>query len=432
MAMADDSFMKSLFGGVVAEGLIIPYPEPPRTESDEVHVVLDGLRKLAQKGFDPAELDRNETMPEELLAAAKECGLFGIGIPKQFGGTGLGMTGYARVMQEVAAFDSSLALTLSAHHSLGVASLLLFGDAELKARLLPKLAKGELVAAFALAEVGAGSDASSIQTRADLDPAGPRGEEFVITGEKAWVTNGGFADVLIVFARTSPADEGAKPRITAFVVEDAKNGGTGITRGANEPKLGVRAASTTSIKLERVRVPRGNVLGEVGRGFKVAMEVLTHARLSLSTSCLGTAKRLLKMSVDRVQERKTYGRLIAEFGLVRDKLALMSADLFALESMAFLTTGLVDQGRSDFTVESAICKVFGSETLWRVANEAQQIAGALGYTRNHPWERLLRDARAPMVYEGTNEILRAFIALSGMQGPGLQIEEVSKAMREPK
>jgi acyl-CoA dehydrogenase family protein 9 len=161
------------------------------------------------------------------------------------------------------------------------------------------------------------------------------------------------------------------------------------------------------------------------------MEVLTHARLSLASSCLGKGKRLLRIAVDRVSERKAFGRNISEFGLVRDKIAQMASELFALESMTYLTTGLVDAGSSDFTIESAICKVYGSEALWRVANEAQQIAGALGYMRSQPWERLLRDARIAMVYEGTNEILRCFIALSGMQGPGRSLEEVSKAMREP-
>ncbi|MBS2018755.1 MAG: acyl-CoA dehydrogenase family protein [Deltaproteobacteria bacterium] len=423
--MADESFMKSLFGGVVAEGLIIPYPEASRAEADEVHAVLDGLRKLAPK-IDSAKIDRDESIPSDVRAGLAELGAFGLVVPKAHGGAGMRATPYTRIVQEVAALDSAVALTLQAHESLGVAALNLFGSDDVKARFLPRLAKGEALAAFALAEVGAGSDAGSIHTRADLD-----GDDYVISGEKAWVTNGGVADILVVFARTSPADDGAKPRLTAFAVDVGPGMQGRLVRGANEPKLGVRGASTTSITFDRVRVPRANVLGEVGRGFKVAMEVLTMARLSLATSCLGSAKRLLKLSVDRIAERKTFGRNIGEFGLVRDKVAQMSSELFALESMAYLTTGLVDSGRCDFTVESAICKVFGSETLWRVANESQQVAAALGYTRALPWERLLRDARMAMVFEGTNEILRCFIALSGMQGPGLQLEEVSKAMREP-
>lgn len=426
--MADESFMKSLFGGVVAEHVIFPYPEPSRGEADELHAILEGFRRFATKNVDSAQLDRDAHLAPELLARLKDLGMFGLLVPKPLGGAGLPMTTYARALQEVATTDAALAMTLSAHQSLGVAAILLFGSDELKTRWLPRLAKGELVAAFALAEVGAGSDAASIQTRADLD-----GDHFVLEGQKAWVTNGGIADLFVVFARTSPADEGAKPKLTAFVVER----GARVTNTPNEDKLGVRGTSTTRVTFDKVRVPVGQVLGDVGRGFKVAMEVLTQARLSLASSCLGQGKRLLRMAVDRVGERKAFGRNISEFGLVRDKIAQMSSELFALESMTYLTTGLVDAGGKaghasrDFTVESAICKVFGSETLWRVANEASQIAGALGYMRAQPWERLLRDARVAMVYEGTNEILRCFIALSGMQGPGRSLEEVSKAMREP-
>ena len=414
--------MKSLFGGVVAESVIFPYPETSRAEVDEVHAILEGFRRFAAKNVDSARLDRDGEIAPEVIAGMKSLGLFGLLVPKELGGAGLRTTAYARAIQEIAGVDAALAMTLSAHASLGVTALMLFGSAEVKKRWLPRLASGELVAAFALAEIGAGSDAASIQTRADLD-----GDAYVLRGEKAWVTNGGIADVFVVFARTSPADEGAKPRLTAFLVER----GRGVTSGPNEDKLGVRGTSTTSVTFDEVRVPKEQVLDDVGRGFKVAMEVFSHARLSLASSCIGKGKRLLRMSVERVNERKAFGRNISEFGLVRDKIAQMASELFALESMTYLTTGLVDAGSSDFTVESAICKVFGSETLWRVANEAQQIAGALGYMRAQPWERLLRDARIAMVYEGTNEILRCFIALSGMQGPGREIEEVAKAMREP-
>jgi acyl-CoA dehydrogenase family protein 9 len=419
--MADESFMKGLFGGVVADAVIFPYPEPSRGEADELHAFLESFRRYAPS-IDPARIDRDEVIPPEVMRGLREIGAFGLTVPKALGGTGMRMSAYARAVQEIASVDATLAMTLSAHGSLGVAAIQLFGGRELAARWLPRLASGERLAGFALAELGAGSDAASIQTRAELD-----GDDFVLTGDKAWVTNGGNADVFVVFARTSPADEGAKPRLTAFVVER----GPGVSSGPNEAKLGVRGASTTSVSFDHVRVPRDQVLGEVGRGFKVAMEVLTHARLSLASSCLGAGKRLLRMSVERVSARKAFGRTISEFGLVRDKIAQMTSELFALESMVYLTTGLVDAGSTDFAVESAICKVFGSETLWRVANEAQQIAGALGYMRTQPWERLLRDARIAMVYQGTNEILRCFIALSGMQGPGRSLSEVSKAMREP-
>lgn len=420
--MPQESFMKSLFGGAVAENIVFPYPEVGRGEADELHAIADGFRRFAAQNVDSARLDLEEAVPDDVVAGLKGLGLYGLAVPKAYGGAGLGMTTYARAIQEIASVDAALAMTLSAHQSLGVRALTLFASDELKTRWLPRLASGEMTAAFALAEIGAGSDAAAIQTRADLD-----GDNFVLVGEKAWVTNGDHADVFVVFARTSPAEDGAKPRLTAFVVER----GPGITSGPNQGTLGVRATSVAPVTFDRVRVPKEQVLGEIGRGFKVAMEVFTHGRLSLASSCVGQSKRLLRMAVSRVNERKAFGRSIAEFGLVRDKVATMTADLFAMESMVYLTTGLVDTGSPDFTVESAVCKVFSSEALWRIANECMQIAGALGYMRSEPWERLLRDARIPMIYEGTNEILRCFIALSGMQGPGLEIEEVSKAVREP-
>ncbi len=236
----------------------------------------------------------------------------------------------------------------------------------------------------------------------------------MLNGSKIWITNGGSADVFTVFARTSALEEGAKPRITAFIVER----GMGVKSGPNERKLGIRGSSTTEIFLEDVKVPVENVLGEVGRGFKVAMEVLNNGRLGLASGCVGLATRLIKLAIERVQERRAFGRNIGEFGLIKDKIATMLAETYALESMTYLTAGIVDGKVADYSLESAICKIMGSETVWRVANEALQIAAGIGYMADYPYERLLRDARINLIFEGTNEILRCFVALSGMQGPG--------------
>ena len=352
----------------------------------------------------------------------KELGLFGMLVPQSHGGAGLTNTGYARVVQEVAGFDASLAVTLGAHQSIGMKGLLLFGSEELKATYLPRLATGEMVAAFALTEPGAGSDAAAIQTRAER-----RDDGYVLSGSKIWITNGGFADLFTVFARTSPADEGLKPKITAFLVERA----WGVKSGPNEHKLGIRGSSTTELSFDGVRVPATHVLGEPGRGFRVAMQVLNSGRLGLASGCVGMCKRLLKLAVERCRERRAFGRSIGEFGLIKDKIASMMSNMWALESMTYLTTGMVDAGVDDFSVESAICKVYGSETCWRVANDALQIAAGIGYMAEYPYERLLRDARINLIFEGTNEILRAFIALSGMQGPGRELVDVSRALREP-
>ena len=418
----DESFAKALYFGEVAESLLFPFPKPDDAESDLVHATIDSVRRFCQKHVDSARIDREEQIPPEVMRGLAELGLMGLLVPKAYGGAGLSQTAYARIVQELAGIDTSLAVTLGAHLSLGTMGLLLFGTEAQKQNYLPRLARGEIVAAFALTEPGAGSDASAITTSAVRD-----GDDYVLDGTKVWTSNGGIADLFTVFARTSPAEYGAKPRITAFLVER----GGGLTTGPNEKKLGIRGSSTTEVVLEGVRVPASAVLGEVGRGFKVAMEVLNRGRLSLASGCVGIAKRLLRLSVERAEERKAFGRPIGQFGLVKDKIARMLAETYALESMTYLTTGLVDAGATDSSVESAVCKVFGSETLQRVANEALQIAAGIGYMQAYPYERIYRDARINLIFEGTNEILRCFVALSGIEGPGRELSDVAKAVREP-
>jgi acyl-CoA dehydrogenase family protein 9 len=422
VAVREQSFMKSLFFGVIDEALIFPWPEPAAEEVDTVRTLIDGVRRYFHLWVDSAAIDREQSIGSEVMRGLKELGLFGMLIPRTHGGAGLSNTAYARVVQELGGLDASVAVTVAAHQSIGYKGLLLFGRPELRDRYLPRLAKGEMIAAFALTEAGAGSDAASIQTRAE-----PTKDGYVLNGSKIWITNGGLADLFTVFARTSPVDESVKPKITAFVVERA----WGVKTGPNEHKLGIRGSSTTEVFFENVHVPADNVLGDPGRGFKVAMQVLNSGRIGLASGALGMCRRLVKLSVDRCNERRAFGRSIGEFGLIKDKIAMMVAETWALECMTYLTTGMVDAGAYDFSIESAICKVYGSETCWRVVNEALQIAAGIGYMAGYPYERLLRDARINLIFEGTNEILRAFIALSGMQGPGRELADVARAMREP-
>jgi acyl-CoA dehydrogenase family protein 9 len=421
--MREQPFMKSLFSGVIDEAAVFPWPEMGTSEADGVHAVLDKVRRFFELRVDSAEIDRQGDLPDEVLQGLKDLGAFGLSVPKSHGGLGLTSTGYTRVLQEITGLDTSIGLTIGAHLSLGAQALLLFGTTEQQTRLLPRLATGELSAAFALTEAGAGSDAGEIQTRAELQAD----QSYRLNGTKIWVTNGGFADVFIVFARTSAAEDGVKPKITAFVVER----GTGVTSGPNAPKLGVRGSSTAEVRFRDVHVPADGILGEPGRGFKVAMQVLDSGRLGLAGGCIGICKRVIRMAVERCLERRAFGRPIGEFGLIKDKLAAMMAETWALESITYMTTGMVDAQATDLSIESAICKVYGSEACLRVVQEALQIAGGRGYMSQYPYERLLRDARVHLVLEGTNEILRAFIALSGMQGPGQELADVARAMREP-
>jgi len=303
-------------------------------------------------------------------------------------------------------------------------ALLLFGTSEQKERYLPRLATGESVAAFALTEPAAGSDAAAIKTRAEPTPDG---SAYVLNGSKIWITNGGFADMFTVFARTSAMEEGSKPKITAFFVERSM----GVKNGPNEHKLGIRGSSTTEIFLEDVRVPKENVIHDVGKGFKVAMEVLNNGRLGLASGCIGVAKNLLRLALERVNERRAFGRNIGEFGLIKDKIARMLAETYALESMTYPTAGIHRFKGAGFPLEKRSFKVKGSEMLWGIVNDTLQIAAGIGYMQEYPYERILRDSRINLIFEGTNEILRCFIALSGMASPGKALAEVARAMREP-
>ncbi len=420
--MSEQSFMKGVFHGVISEELVFPYPELGGDEQENLKLMLDSVHRFLDDKVDAAAIDAAHEIPKEVLEETKALGLFGLQIGEDYGGLGLGTTAYIRVMQQVAAHDASLAVTMGAHQSIGLKGILLYGTDEQKERFLPALATGEKVAAFALTEPSAGSDAAAIKTKAKLSDDG---SHYVLNGSKIWITNGGFADVFTVFARTT--EEGEKPRLTAFIVER----GEGLTTGPNEHKLGICGSSTTEVFFDDLKVPKENVLGELGRGFKVAMGVLNNGRLGLAAGCVGMCKKLTGMAIERVNERRAFNRTIGELGLIKDKIAGMLSRTYALESMTYLTSGMVDAGVPDYSLESAICKVYGSETLWWVVNETLQIAAGIGYMSEYPYERMLRDARINLIFEGTNEVLRCFIALSGMHGPGKALADLSKAMREP-
>ena len=418
------SFGKSLFFGHIPESMVIPYPRMPNTERDRVRELIGTLRDFARDTVDSRAIDDKAQIPAKVLSGLKARGFYGLWIPKAFGGSGLSASGYARVMQELGAIDASVAVTVSAHQSVGCRGLVLYGDAAQQKRYLPKLASGEMTAAFALSEAQAGSDAASIRTRAERTPEG----DFILTGQKVWVTNGGLADFFTLFAQTRVDREGGqKDRITAFLVERKM----GVRVGSEIHKLGTRGTSTTTLDLDEVRVPKENVLGQVGGGFKVAQGILNMGRVGISAAAIGQAQSTLRLALAHATTRRQFGRVISEFGLVKDKIGRMMVDLYAAESMLYLTTGLMDRGVDDFSIESAACKIFASETLWHIVQEALQIAPALGVQSDMPYERMLRDARVNLVFDGTNDILRCFIALSGMQGPGDRLSSLAEAIRFP-
>jgi acyl-CoA dehydrogenase family protein 9 len=416
------SFSKSLFAGSIEQDLIFPYPKISSEEAENLKLILESIRQFAKDHINSEEIDRNESIPQEVLTGLAEIGLFGMSIPEAYGGYGFSATAYNRVFEEIASIDASLAVTLGGHQSIGLKGLLLHGTEEQKKKYLPKLASGEWLAAFALTEPNAGSDAAGIQSLAVLDASKTH---YVLNGGKIWITNGGLANFFTVFAKTPVGDE---KKITAFIVTRDM---AGFASGKPEEKLGIHGSSTTEITFDNVKVPVENVLGEVGKGFKVAMEVLNSGRLGLAAGSVGGMKKLTAMSVEYAKNRKQFNQPIANFEMIQEKIAAMMVDTFAAESMVYLTTGLIDRGDVDYSVESAICKVYVSEALWRTVNEAMQIAGGIGYSKEYPYERALRDSRINLIFEGTNEVLRLFIALAGMQEHGEYLKKVGKALQKP-
>uniref|UniRef100_A0A8C3AFR3 Acyl-CoA dehydrogenase family, member 9 n=1 Tax=Cyclopterus lumpus TaxID=8103 RepID=A0A8C3AFR3_CYCLU len=362
---------------------------------------------------DSAKIDREAKIPPETLNGLKELGLFGIMIPEEYGGLGLSNTVYAR-LAEITSLDGSIAVTLAAHQAIGLKGILIAGNEAQKQKYLPKLASGEHIAAFCLTEPGSGSDAASIQTRATLSEDG---KHYLISGSKFWISNGEMADIMTVFARTEVVIDGVKKdKISTFIVERAFGG---VTSGKPEDKLGIRGSNTCEVSFDNVPVPVENVIGEIGGGFKVAMNILNSGRFSMGSSSAGMIKKLIEMTAEYATTRKQFNKNLGEFGMIQEKFALMALNVFVMESMAYLTAGMMDRpGLPDCSLEAAMVKVFSSEGGWICVSEALQILGGLGYTKNYPYERYVRDCRILPIFEGTNEILRMYIALTGMQYAG--------------
>lgn len=412
------SVAKQLLLGHVLEEALFPYPAISERDREVLGMVIDSVERFLEgKEEEFARMDREARQPDEFVQALRDLGLFGLIIPEEFGGIGLSNAAYARVLAQTSSHDSSVSLTVGAHSSIGMKGLLLFGTAEQKTRYLPKLATGEMIAAFCLTEANAGSDAAAIRTHAKRNDDG----SWTLNGEKIWITNGGIADFCTVFART----DGPEGKITAFLVEAAW---PGVSHGPHEDKMGIRASCTTTVAFSDVRVPPENVLGEVGKGFKVAMGILNNGRTGLGGGAVGGMKALIRKSVQQAQERKQFDRPIAEFGLVREKIAQMTVDCFAAESAVWMVAHYIDSGYDDYSTEAAITKVFASDAMQRTAYEALQIAGGMGYMREQPYEQYARDARILPVFEGTNEILRLFIALSALKDVGAGLTELQSAL----
>jgi acyl-CoA dehydrogenase family member 9 len=404
------SFAKSLFLGEIHEEMVFPFPKPELEEQDRIRALNASLRELAET-IDPREIEEKRWLGDDLVRELGERGLCGLYVPEEYGGQGLSQTGYCRVFETFAQIDGTLSVVMGVHQSIGMKGIVLFGSDEQKERFLPDLASGRKLAGFALTEPQAGSDAYHLQSRAVQQPDG----SWVLNGEKRYIGNGEKGSVFVTFAR---AEVGGKDRHIALILE---KGMKGFEVGERYDTMGLRGNDLRRLYFNDVRVPAENVLGEPGEGFHIAMHILNNGRLSLGTGSVGATKGLLDRVIEHTTERRQFDHALADFELVQDKIAWMVSYLFGLESMAYLTCGMVDSGVPDYSLESAICKVSGTEFLWYAANRAMQLKGGAGYMRDEPYEKVLRDIRIFPIFEGANDVLRAFIALTGIKPLGEQL-----------
>ncbi len=391
--------------------------------------IVPNVEKMEHKDF---------AVSRELVRKAGELGLSGVDVPEQYGGMELDKVTSAIVADRMAKY-AGFSTTWGAHACIGTLPIVYFGNEEQKKRYLPGLANGTTVGAYALSESSSGSDALNCRTRATLSPDG---KHYLLNGEKMWITNAGFADLFIVFAKL----DGEK--FTAFIVE---RNFPGFAVGAEEHKMGIRGSSTCPLILNDCKVPAGNVLGEIGKGHHIAFNVLNVGRFKLGAGAIGAARNSLESAIAYAKQRKAFGKVIADFGLVREKLANMAAGIFTGEAMAYRTVGMIDaateqlgdahndmaQARKifdEYAVECSILKVWGSEFVDYVVDETVQIYGGYGFVEEYPAERGYRDARINRIFEGTNEINRlvitGFLLKRAMSGQLPLMAAIKKLMDE--
>lgn len=421
------SFVKGLFFGLIDAERLFPFPHPEAEEHARAEILVSELKTFCDAHLDPAAIDRNAEIPKEVIDGLGRLGVFGCTVPKEYGGEGLTQHTYCRLVEELSRRCGATALFTNVQQSIGLKSLLLFGTEKQKKRWLPPLSKAEVYAAFALTEPNAGSDAAGVQTRAVHDPDR---NIYVINGEKQWITNGSIAQMLTVMAQTEvDTPRGKEDRITAFLVTPDMPGFRVTTRALE--KVGHRGSITAKLAFENMEVPAENIIGPKGSGLRVALTVLDFGRTTFGAMCTGSAKELVERAIAHAQTREQFGRPIAGFELVKEKIATMSALVYAMESVTYLTAGLLDKGEEDFMLETAMIKVFTSEAQWRIQFDTMQILGGRSLFTDAPYERMMRDARLNMIGEGSNDVLRVFMAAVGLRDVGMQLKDVQDAAKNP-
>lgn len=419
------SYAKRLFFGECDVSMVAPYPYISANERVEVDPFIEKVKAFAEKNIDADKIDREANIPQSVIDGLGKMGVLGMTIPKKYGGLGMSQYAYCKVAEVFGGHCGSTALFVNAHQSIGLKALLLFGSDEQKQRWLSPLAKGEQLAAFALTEPNAGSDASGVETTAVYNR---EKDCYVINGKKQWITNGSMAKVLTVMAQTEiDTPSGKEKKITAFLVTPDMPGFQ-VTAEALE-KVGMRGSRTANLSFNQLEVPAKNILGPIGGGLKVCLTVLDYGRTTFGATCTGAAKFLLQKAIEHARSRYQFKRPLASFGLVKEKISRMASLVYAMDASTYLTAGLVDNEIEDFMLEAAILKVFTSESLWSIIYETMQIYGGRSFFTEYPLERMMRDGRLNMIGEGSNEVLRAFIGLVGMRDVGMFYKKIQDDLK---
>jgi acyl-CoA dehydrogenase family member 9 len=420
-------FVKSLFFGRLSPEHVLPYPKQDAGEIERTDALIARVDAFLRDNVNADLIDAEERIPPHVIGGLAQLGVMGMTVPKEYGGGGFSHTSYCRVIERISAHCASTSVVVAAHQSIGLKALVLMGTEVQKQSYLPSLASGDILAAFCLSEPEVGSDAAGVQTTARLSKDG---SHWLINGRKRYATNSALAGFMTVLAKTPVTENGrTRDKVTAFIVLPDTPGFRVVS--PNRSKCGVRGSWQGTLEFTDMSIPKEQVLGEVGKGLKVALSVLGYGRCTLSAGCVGGAKRALAMCIERARSRHQFGRPIGDFQLIKKKIAHMAENTFAMEALTYLCSAMVDRHDEDLMLETAIAKLFCSEALWRISDDAVQIWGGEGYMRENGLERMLRDARINRIVEGTSEVMTAFIALVGMKGVGEEFERILRAAKHP-